>query len=160
MVIEFDVKIEAGDLYNYMMAHAYNSASGILGSCVGALMLVAFGMDMQQWIFLVCGVILLLYLPVSLKLKSKQTALLNPSFQKPLHYVLDEEGIAVSQGEATERQAWADLYKATATGKSVIVYTTKVSAAIFPNRDLKEQRARVVEMISTHMPPGKVKIRG
>lgn len=159
-MIEFDVKIEAGDLYNYMMAHAYGSASGILGSCVGALMLVIFARYPQQWIFLVCGVILLLYLPVSLKLKSKQIALTNPSFQKPLHYVLDEEGIAVSQGETTERQAWADLYKATATGRSVIVYTTRVSAAIFPDRDLGEQRARVVEMISTHMPPSKVKIRG
>lgn len=158
-MIEFDVKIEAGDLYNYLMAHAYGSASGILGSCVGALLIVIFVRYPQQWIFLVCGVILLLYLPVSLKLKSKQIALTNPSFQKPLHYVLDEEGIAVSQGETTERQAWGDLYKATATGRSVIVYTTKVSAAIFPDRDLGEQRTQVVEMISTHMPPSKVKIR-
>lgn len=159
-MIEFDVKIEAGDLYNYMMAHAYGSASGLIGSCVGALMLVIFGMDPGQWIFLVCGVILLLYLPVSLQLKSRQLALTNPAFQKPLHYVLDEEGISVSQGETTERQAWGDLYRATATGRSVIVYTTKVSAAIFPNRDMGEQRARVVEMISTHMPPKKVRIRG
>lgn len=82
-----------------------------------------------------------------------------PFLSDPLHYMLDEEGISVSQGEITECQAWADLYKATATGRSVIVYTTKVSAAIFPNRDLGEQRVRVVEMISTHMPPGKVKIR-
>ncbi len=158
-MIEFDVKIEAGDLYNYMMAHAYGSASGLIGSCFGALMIVIFGMDPRQWIFLVCGVILLLYLPVSLKLKSKQLALTNPAFQNPLHYVLDEEGISVSQGETTERQAWGDLYRATATGRSVIVYTTKVSAAIFPNRDLGEQRARVVEMISTHMSPKKVRIR-
>ena len=73
-MIEFDVKIEAQDLYNYMMAHAYNSASGLIGSCFGALMIVIFGLDPGQWIFLVCGVILLLYLPVSLKLKSKQIA--------------------------------------------------------------------------------------
>ena len=92
-MIEFDVKIEAQDLYNYMMAHAYNSASGLIGSCFGALMIVIFGLDPRQWIFLVCGVILLLYLPVSLKLKSKQIALTNPSFQKPLHYTLDEEGL-------------------------------------------------------------------
>lgn len=101
-MIEFDVKIEAGDLYNYMMAHAYGSASGLIGSCFGALMIVIFGMDPRQWIFLVCGVILLLYLPVTLWMKSKQLALTNPSFQKPLHYVLDEEGISVSQGETTE----------------------------------------------------------
>ena len=159
-MIEFDVKIEAGDLYNYMIAHAYSSASGLIGSCFGALMIVIFALDPVQWIFLVCGVILLLYLPVTMKLKSKQLALTNPAFQNPLHYVLDEEGISVSQGETTERQAWADLYKATATGRSVIVYTTKVSAAIFPNRDLGEQRTKVVEMICAHMPPKKVKIRG
>jgi len=51
------------------------------------------------------------------------------------------------------------MHKAVATSKSIIVYTTVVNASIFPRADLKELTPKVIEMISIHMPPAKVKIR-
>ena len=51
------------------------------------------------------------------------------------------------------------MTKATSTGKSIILYTSPVNASIFPRADLKEKEVAVIEMISTHMPPKKVKIR-
>ncbi len=83
----------------------------------------------------------------------------NPSFQEPLRYTLDEEGLTVSQGEAQERMDWENMHKAVSTGRSIILYTSPVNATIFPKRQLGEERTAVVEMISTHMPPKKVKIR-
>lgn len=157
-MLELDVKIEASDLYDYMMAHSYNSPSGILGSCVGALMVI-IALFNHQWIFLICGVILLLYLPWTLFLKSKQQALTNPAFQKPLHYVLDENGITISQGEESQNQAWENMYKATSTNRNIIVYTSRVNATILPKRVLGEDLSKCIEIISTHMPPSKVKIR-
>ncbi|MDE7112649.1 MAG: YcxB family protein, partial [Acetatifactor sp.] len=91
-MVELDVKIEAADLYDYMLMHAYNSASGLLGSGVGAVA-VLVGILKGQPVFLVAGIVLLLYLPVNLFLKRRQQALINPAFGKPLHYVLDEQGI-------------------------------------------------------------------
>lgn len=157
-MVELDVKIEARDLYDYMLAHVYSSPSGILGSCLGALLVVA-GALTQMWIYVICGVVLLLYLPWTLSIKSRQQALSNPAFQEPLHYVLDENGVTVSQGEVTQSQAWEAMYKATSTGKSIIIYTTKKSATILPRRALGDQMEGVIEIISTHMPPAKVKIR-
>ncbi len=157
-MVEFQVKIEAGDLYNYLMAHAYSGMSGLLGSCVGALLLVIFGYN-HQGIFLIMGVILLGYLPWTLFLKSRQMMLTVEAFKKPLNYVLDDEGITVSQNETEQKEKWENLYKAVSTGRSIVVYTTRNSACIFPNRELKDQRAKVIEMISTHMAPAKVKIR-
>ena len=52
------------------------------------------------------------------------------------------------------------MVKAVSTVNSIIVYTTKTNACIFPKKDLGEQKDKVIEMISTHMPPKKVKIRG
>ena len=52
------------------------------------------------------------------------------------------------------------MYKAVSTQQSLIVYTSKVNASIFPKKDLGQRTAAVIEMISTHMPPAKVKIRG
>lgn len=157
-MVEFQVKIEAGDLYNYLLMHAYTGSAGIVGTCVGALLIVVFSYN-QQWIFLICGCIILGYLPWTLFLKSKQMALTNEAFKQPLHYTLDEEGITVSQNETQQKQTWDTMYKAVSTTRSIIVYTTPNSAAIFPNRELKDQRSKVVEMISTHMEPKKVKIR-
>lgn len=157
-MVELDIKIEAKDLYDYMMAHTYNTPSGIIGSCFGAIMVV-IGVMTQMWIYIILGTVLLLYLPWNLKIKSKQQALMNPAFKQPLHYVLDEEGITVSQGDQTQSQAWENMYKATSTTKSIIVYTTKVNATIFPKSQVGEQLPALIEIISTHMPAGKVKIR-
>ena len=155
MEVEFDVKIDSGVLYDYMLHHTYTSFAGVLGTTVGALMLVAFGMT-GHIIYLIAGLVILLYQPGSLFLKAKQQALTNPAFK---HYKMTEEGVEVSQGEATEFQKWEDMVKAVSTARSIVLYTTRINASIFPRRDLKDNLSKAVEMISTHMPPKKVNIR-
>ncbi len=157
-MINLTVKIEAGDLYDYMLMHSYNSPAGLLGSTFGAVLII-FAFATTQWIFAVLGVVMLLYLPWTLFVKSRRQILTNPSFQEPLRYTLDEEGLTVSQGEAQERMDWENMHKAVSTGRSIILYTSPVNATIFPKRQLGEERTAVVEMVSTHMPPKKVKIR-
>lgn len=156
-MVEVDVKIQAGDLYDYMLAHTYNSPSGIMGSCFGAVLVVMAVMQ-GDWKMGIIGLIVLLYLPWTLFIKSRRQAL-NPVFQKPLHYKLDEDGITVSQDREEQHQEWGNMVKAMSTSRSIIVYTSDVNATIFPKRDLGEQKAAVIEMISTHMPPSKVKIK-
>ena len=137
MEVEFDVKIDSGILYDYMLHHTYTSFAGVVGTTVGALILVAFGMT-GHVIYLIAGLVILLYQPGSLLLKAKQQALTNPAFKQPLHYKMTEE---------------------VSTGRSIILYTTRINASIFPRRDLKDSLTKAVEMISTHMPPKKVNIR-
>lgn len=157
-MVELDIKIGAGDLYDYMLMHNYNSTAGIMGSVLGAVM-VMVGLAKAYWIFVIAGIILLLYLPWTLFIKSRQQILNNPVFKQPLHYVLDENGITISQGETSTHQAWEDMVKAVSTGKSIIVYTTRVNATIFPKNQMGDKKEAVIAVISTHMPPKKVKIR-
>ncbi len=159
MEVEFDVKITPGALYDYMLYHTYTSPSGLLGAVVGALLVTAFFMGAGV-LCLLAGIIILVYLPWTLFLKSRQQYLANPAFKTPLHYKMTEEGIEVSQNGETQSQKWEDLFKAVSTPKSLIVYTSRVNASIFAKRDLKENSTAAIRMISTHMPPQKVKIRG
>lgn len=159
MELEFDVKITGNDLYDYLMYHNFTSLSGLLGTMVGALMVVGFFMNTQNVILLIAGVVILLYLPWTLFIKSRQQIVNNPAFKKPLHYVLSDEGIMVSQDEVEQMQKWEDMFKAVSTRNSIIVYTTKYNACIFPRRDMGEKTTKAIEMISTHMPPSKIKIR-
>ncbi|MBR6771015.1 MAG: YcxB family protein [Lachnospiraceae bacterium] len=158
MELEFNIKMTAGILYDYLLRHTYNSASGLIGTGVGALMVIWFfaGGGIP---FLIAGVVILLYLPWTLFIKSRQQMLNTPAFRQPLHYKLTEEGIEVSQGETVQTQPWGQMYKAVSTTKSIIVYTSPVNASIFPKSDLRELTPQVIRIISTHMPPDKVKIR-
>ncbi len=156
--LHLDIHIKGNDLYDYMLRHTYHSAQGLLGACIGALAVLIF-LGNRQFIYLLAGVVIILYLPWTLFIKSRQQALNNPAFKNVLHYVLNEEGISVSQGEVTEFQRWEDMHKAVSTSKSIIVYTSRVNASIFPRRELGDQTQAVIEMISTHMDPKKVNIR-
>ena len=92
-------------------------------------------------------------------MRSRSQILSNAAFQEPLHYTLDDEGLTISQGDAQEKMAWEYMHKAVSTSRSIILYTSPVNGTIFPRRQLGDRQAAVIEMISTHMPPAKVKIR-
>jgi hypothetical protein len=85
--------------------------------------------------------------------------LLNPAFKKAMHYTMDDEGVTVSDGNDEMKVEWEDMYKAYSTNQSIILATGKMNAWIFPKKDLKEDRYALIEMISTHMSPDKVKIK-
>lgn len=158
MEIEFDVKISTNVLYDYMLQHTYSRLPGLMGTLVGVLMLFLFAANRQPLI-LIIAMVILLYLPWTLFLKAASQAKATPAFQKPLHYRLSDEGIEVSQDGTTEQMAWEGMVKAISTPKSIVVYTTAVNACIFPKSDLGDRKYKVIEIISTHMPPKKVKIR-
>lgn len=111
-------------------------------------------------LFLIGGAVILAYLPWTLFIKSRQQYLSNPAFKNPLHYQMDEKGVTVAQNGERQSQSWENMYKAVSTPRSLILYTSPVNASIFPKKDLGEKALSVTQMISTHMPPKKVKIRG
>lgn len=134
------------------------SFTGILGEFIGILLVVAYFLY-GRWMYLLCGVVIVLYMPVALFMKSVNQVKLNPVFQEPLHYVLDEEGITVRSGENQDSLPWEQMYKAVSTTSSVILYTNRVNACVFPKSDLGDMKDDVIKMISTHMDPKKVNIR-
>lgn len=158
MEMEFDVKVTTGVLYDYLLFHTYTSFSGMLGTLVGVFLLMAF-VSTRYVIYLIAGVVLIAYLPGALFLRAMQQAQNTPAFRQPLHYKMTDEGVSVSQGENEEQQSWDSCVKAVSTAKSIILYTTRTTASIFPKKDLGDKKEVLIQMISTHMPPKKVKIR-
>lgn len=159
MKIEFDVKITAADLYDYMLSHTYSGFSGLFGSIVGALFIVWYFAVGAQIYYLAAGIIILLYIPCSLYLRAKKQAKTNTFFKTPLHYTLTEEGVTVTQGEYEMFQDWSIVYKAKSTNHSILVYTSKVNAWIFPKKALGNDKEAVIQLISAHVAPDKIKIK-
>lgn len=158
MKVEFDIKITATDLYDYMLAHTYSGFSGIFGGVVGSLLIVLW-FSSNMIYYLIAGIVILLYIPCSLFLRAKRQAACNEFFKNPIHYTLTDEGVTVTQGEAEMTQPWAAVVKAASTNKSLLLYTSRVNAWIFPKRQLGDKREDVIQMISTHVSPDRVKIK-
>ncbi len=159
MEMEFDVEITSGILYDYLMYHSYSRLSDLIGNIVGAILLIG-GFVYGNIGFIIVGAIVLVYLPITLFVKSKQQKALNPAFKKPLHYKLNGEGVFVSQGGEEQMQKWEDMHKAISTQKSIVLYTSSMRAWIFPRKDLGTDVQKLIEIISVNMEPKKVRIRG
>ena len=158
MELEFDINITPGVLYDYMLSHMYRTPSGIIGAAVGALMIIAFCMTLKPP-YLIVGIVIIAYVPWTLFIKSRQQYLANPAYKNPLHFKMDDDGITVSQGESSSI-SWADVYKAVSSPSSILIYTGKANAFMLPKKDLGDKKTAVIQMISTHVEPSKVKIRG
>nr|MCR4739757.1 YcxB family protein [Lachnospiraceae bacterium] len=94
MEIEFDVQMNTGKLYDYMLRQIFTSFAGIMGELVGVLLIIGFFLSKNAF-YLIGGIIILFYLPVALYLQAKKQAL-SPAFKEPQHYRLSEEGIEIT----------------------------------------------------------------
>ena len=158
MSVEFDVKITTGTMYDYMLRHTFTSFAGIVGEVLGLVLVAGFFVT-GQWVYLIAGLICVFYQPVSLYFRAKRQVRDNRSFDGPLHYRLDDEGITVKSGDDTDSLPWDRMYKAVSTTRSVILYTGRVNACIFPKDDLGDKKDDVIAVISAHMDPKQVNIR-
>ncbi len=158
MKCEFDVQMTASALYDYNMYHMYTGAAGIIGTAAGAVFIILY-LAYGQPVYLAAGLLLILYSPVTLYINAHKQARLNPVYKRPLHYVLDDEGVTVTSGDESLSVPWTDMYRARSTNQSILLYTGPKSAWVFPKKDLGQLRYDVIEIISTHMDPAKVKIK-
>ena len=155
---EIDVQIKASDLYDYSLRHSYTSLGGLLSTIVGVLMIYAYFAKNASPLYLIFGLIVVFYIPINLFLMSRQQAM-QETFQKPLHYAFYENGMEVSQDDLKEMIGWDYIVKAVETSKSIIVYTGKNRASIFPRRDLQPDATALIRVLSTHVDPKKMKIK-
>ena len=76
-----------------------------------------------------------------------------------MYYIFYKEGMAVSLVVAEDAIGWEYILKAVATSNSIIVYTGKNRASIFPRRDLNPDATALIQVLSTHLDHKKIKIK-
>lgn len=165
MNIKFEVQMTTKAMTDFMLHTCYTSLSGIAGVVLGGLCLVfgiiqiADGALSNGGMLLMGAILFLVVNPVQMRTRAAQQVKTTPMFQKPIMYELTEEGVRISQGDASTINEWENFRKAVSTGTSLILYISKVRAIILPREALGEQFPAVVKMVSTHMPAKKVNIR-
>ena len=158
MSLEFDIKLTPKDMFRFNMYQTYSGFSGI-SSIVFAIAL--FGLSVYTYgevpfaktiMYVGIGILLLVYMPVTLWMRSKQTLKASPVLSSTLHYEVDKDGFTVTQGEASGVLAWKQIYKMVATKHLVLVYSNRINAYVIPKKQLGEQYVELAKLAREKLP--------
>ena len=167
MELTFDVKVTAKDLYRYNMRNAYTSFQGILSIICAALVVFVFVWKFDALnvpyiiLFIVLALAFLLYIPISLWIRSNQIVKTSDVFKEPLTFVFGDESIAVTSPIMTEADEvnlpYNDVFRVTKTSKDILIYTNRVSAYIIPREQVTALESQLLEMLKSKVEDFKIK---
>ena len=138
MRYEFDFQMDEKTLTDFYMSHNMTGVSGFIWPMLGALAIIIAILSggttpiAYRLIYVVFGLIFIFYIPWDLKRKAKKQIAKNPVYAKPIHYVLDEEGITTVQEENSATLEWKHFSKMKRTKKSMILYMRNRNACVVP----------------------------
>lgn len=157
MEVQFEVKMTRGVLQDYMLHNGYNKPLAIVVNVMGILMFLSMFLGFGLGTGFI-GLVILLYIPVVTWSRARKI-MKKDRFQAESFVMLNENGITKVEGNETKRIQWEDVSSAISTRKSIIVFTEDRKACIFPRKDMGEKTAAVIQIISVHVSPDKIKIR-
>lgn len=158
MKIEFDVKMTTPIMYDYMMYHTITGIQFWMAEAIGVMLLAIFFVN-HNLLYILAGLVVLVYLPIERYMQAKKQVMLNPVFKETLHYVLDNDKMSIDVLDEHMEAEWDQVVKVRSTKKNLILYTNRVTATIFPKESLGTDYERAVEIIRKGVPADRVKIR-
>ncbi len=165
MSVKFSVKMNEKYMYDFFVYDTYSKISGKLMPIVGLLCL---GMAIYTWIksgftaalpMTIFAVWFLVLDPIQTKARAKMQVKNTPTFQKPLEYEIDENGITVRQEEAEALNKWEDIAKVAVTKRCILVYMNRVRAIILPKECMGDNCEAVIQIIRENVPAKKIRMK-
>ncbi len=165
MPIEFDIKLTPKDMFRFNMYQAYSGFQGWLSVALSVILFVAAGMTWGEAdgtrtaLYVLFGVVFLVYTPLTLFLRSKHAIAASEVLSGALHFAVDETGFTVSQKEASASLAWEQIYKMIATKNNVLVYSSRINAYIIPREQLSEKYKALLALSKKKLPKYRIRMK-
>lgn len=165
MPVEFDITLTSKDMYRFNMYQMYSGFHGWFSVVLSIFVFVVAGVTYGEVtmtktiLYLAFGIIFLIYLPVSLYLRSKHTLAASEVLRGALHYAVDETGFTVSQKEESAQLLWDAVYKMVATKHNVLVYSNRTNAYVIPREQLGENYQALAEIANAKLAKYRVKMK-
>lgn len=165
MKVEFDAKLAAKDLYLFNMYQAYRGMQGILSL---VLPLFIFAYTILNWnnvkletsiLNMGIGVLFLLYVPISLWMRSVKTVKTNEVLSKPLHYEFAEDAIRVTQEEESAEFEWDNIYRMITLGGLILIYTNRINAYIISKKQIADEYDALKELAKSKLEKYRIKMK-
>lgn len=140
---EFDITMETEDVFAFLAGRQFLGIKGLINLAINIIVILCLVLnwsnyELSQRLLLILVLVMLdVYSPFVLYSKAKAQANGRDETEKEsLHYQITEEGINVSgDGESLEL-LWGHVQKFKAGRKRIFVYTSAVSALIFPKNQM------------------------
>lgn len=165
MKTEFDIQLHTIDMYRYNLYHTYTTASGYLAILIS---FIAFAAAVRKWgevslsqsvMYVALGVILLVYTPLTLYLRSKQQVQGSPVLKNVLHYTIDDAGVTTSQGEMSSTLLWEQVYRVVATKHNILVCINPRNAFIIPREQVMQEYDAIRQIAQEHLEKYRFKMK-
>ncbi len=164
MSAEFEVTITDKDMFHFNIYHAYHGFQGIIATVVGVWVLIMAGLTfgkieaLYTVLYLVLGIVCLVYVPGNLYLRSKRQLSSYQTLKNALRYKVDDAGIHVSQGEQSADLEWKQIYKMVSNKNQLLIYSSRVNAYIIPKEAIGEQYQTIVGLAINHLEGFRLKL--
>lgn len=158
--MKFDIKITDKDMYRFNLYHTYHTFNGIISVVVGIFVFVVLFFVRERLtptdvlLYIVLGVALLLYSPITLLMRSKAQVAASEVLQNTLSYEFNDDGVLVSTSVVLEEGAensallsWKDIYKIVETKGQLLIYSSRVNAYVIPKEQLGDALADLKDYI-------------
>lgn len=165
MTVEFDIKLTFKDIYRFNMYQTYSGMQGWFSVVVAVLLLAkavstygAVSMT-NTLLYALLGIVFLLYFPFFLYVRAKQSLAASEALRETLHYTVDDDGFAASQGGESGLLKWEQIYKMVATKSNVLVYSNRINAYVIPRAQLGDKYETLAELANANLEKHRVKMR-
>lgn len=166
MKVFIDVKMKAEYIYDMMLYHMYSRLTGFLINITGLTIIMLSGlwlragrlMLMPALGYVAVGMAVLIYTPLSLKLRAKKM-MQQPKYQSVIQYAFDDSGIEEQVMDTTTSYGWNQVEKAVATPKDIVFYLGDDNALVLPKEYFKDNFIPVMKLIVRNLTRDQVYIR-
>lgn len=165
MELQLDIQLKEKDLYRFNLFQTYTSSQGIVSivlAILGVIMAVTSfeGGNIGYGVMYVAfSVIILLYIPISLRGRVKLTLKNNEVLAGVLHYHFTEKEIKVTSGEDSGELPWKQIYKMIDTKHNVLIYSGRRNAYVLPKDQIGDNYETLKAIAEKVLEPHRVKLR-
>jgi hypothetical protein len=164
-MVEFDITLKPKDMYRFNIYQVYSGFTGWFSIIVSIFMIgwsvYSYGRVPVGYtvLYIIFGIIFLFYMPINLMIRSKTALASSEVLRNALHYKVDEDAIEVSQGEASSRLEWDQIYKLVATKNNVLIYSNRTRAYVIPRDQLGDKFAELKAIAEQKLPKYRLKLK-
>lgn len=165
MKSEFDIKLSVKDMYRFSMYHTYSGIHGIASVIIAVLVFLVAAKTygsvemMYTVLYILFGILFLIYMPFSLYLRAKRQLASSEVFKEALHFTVTEEKITSSQKGESADLPWEQIYKVVETKSNILVYSSRINAFVLPKEQIGGEYEILRGLMEKKLPGYRLKLK-
>ena len=144
-----DAEITQQELNTFLFGHTYRQPLMILVTILAIAWPIAVIVKGQSNIAmpLICSLFILIWIPFTTYLRAKNAKKLNPLYEKPFHYMLDEWGLHLEIEDDAIDVEWKKVTKMIFYKSVAVIYTGKNNAFLIPSAAMGARKEEIMSFI-------------